>query len=254
MAENILKLKKRAVAAGMPKADAMKADRAKLDAFLAGEGNGSKKKSTATKAVKKAVAKKKATGTKAPAEKKSAKTGKAKRPSSAPARKAQSRKPAARGENNGAMGRLSIDKSSIDWTAESDDWNPKKGGPVEKLFKALKKSKGNIDKAYEIVKDNPYDFVGKTKRDGTKRTKAEVEAMLRYRLNRTLYEFAKRTGQHESADASNRAAYGTGEYATVRKAGKSKPKSTKKASTKKGSTKAKASTTKKTGKKKAGKK
>lgn len=215
MAENILKLKKRAVDAGMPRAEAMKADRATLDAFLAG---GSEKP---VKAAKKKAVKKHAPAP-TPTAKKKAPAKKAAEP------KKQTRKAPVRENTTNGLGRLNIDKSTIDWTAESDDWNPKKGGPVEKLFRALKSCKGNIDKAYAKVADSPYDFVGKTKRDGTKRTKAEVEAMLRYRLNRTLFEFVKRTGQHASAEASNRAAYGTGTYATVRKVKPARAKATSK--------------------------
>jgi hypothetical protein len=236
MAENILKLKKRALAAGMPKSDAMKADRAELEAFLTGDGETEKprKKAVAKKkgksstkkvsSVKKSSTKKSAGSKKAPATKSVKSTGKAKRPSS-----------------NATGGRANIDKSSIDWSAESDEWNPREGGPVSKLFKALKSSKGNIDKAFDKLADDMYEFVGKKKRDGSKRTKAEAEAMLRYRLNRTLYEFAKRTGQHESA--TDHVEYGTGVYATVRK----KRSSAKKSSAKKSSSKK--STSKKSGRK-----
>lgn len=218
MAENILKLKKQAVAAGMAKADAMKADRKTLNDFLSGDHNKPAKKSAVKKATKKA-AKKSTKGTKVPT------------------RKAQTRKPTQR-ENTDGMGRLSINKSGIDWTVESDEWNPRKDGPVEKLFKALKRSKGNIDKAYALVKDNPHEFVGKKKRNGEKRTKGEIEAMLRYRLNRTLFEYAVRTGQHSTADAKNRAEYGTGVYASA-----ARKKTTRKASTK-AKTRTKASTKK----------
>lgn len=207
MAESILKLKKRAVAAGMPKSDAMKADREALNDFIEGASE--------TKPKKKTVAKKK-TGTKTETSRKKS-TRKPARKTAATASKPKVKKPAkVKASENGDSGRLNIE-SSIDWTAEADDWNPRKGGPVERLFKALKASKGNIDKAYDRISDDPYAFVGKKNRKGEKRTKAQVEAMLRYRLNRTKWEFATRTGQHESADPKNRATYGTGQYATVRK-------------------------------------
>jgi hypothetical protein len=131
-----------------------------------------------------------------------------------------------------ALGRLNID--TIDWTVESDEWNPRKGGPVEKLFKALKKSKGNIDKAYAMISSAPHEFVGKTKRDGTKRSKAEIEATLRYRLNRTKWEYGIRTGQHISADPKNRAQYGTGDYATTRKVKPARKVTAKKTAAKEG--------------------
>jgi hypothetical protein len=212
MAESILKLKKRAVVAGMFKSDAMKADRETLNDFIEGVSKPVAKKK-ATVAKKKASTKTETSrkkSTRKPA-RKTAAASKTKKAASKPKRAA-----AKKASENGDSGRLNIE-SGIDWTAESDDWNPRVGGPVEKLFKALKKSKGNIDKAYDLISDDPYAFVGKKMRNGTKRTKAQVEAMLRYRLNRTKWEFATRTGQHESADAKNRAVYGTGQYATVRK-------------------------------------
>jgi hypothetical protein len=212
VAENILKLKKKAVDAGMAKADAMKADRAALEAFLAQGENGAAKKATAKKVVKKAVVKKAPAAAKAPAKKAAAKAAPAK--PKAGTRKV-TRKVVTPKIDSDALGRLNID--TIDWTVESDEWNPRKGGPVEKLFKALKKSKGNIDKAYAMISSAPHEFVGKTKRDGTKRSKAEIEATLRYRLNRTKWEYGIRTGQHASADPKNRAQYGTGDYATTRK-------------------------------------
>lgn len=226
MPENILKLKKQAVAAGMPKADAMKADRKTLNAFLADDEKPSKPKKGVTK---KKATKKGATTTTKKSTKKATKAERKATPTK-PSTKKATRKPAKRSENTGDLGRVGIDKSRLDWSAESDEWNPKKGGPVEKLFKALKKSKGNIDKAYEIVKGDLYEFVGKTKRDGTKRTKDEAQAMLRYRLNRTLYEFAVRTGQHNGAASENRAAYGTGVYATTRKVKPARAKSSTKKS------------------------
>lgn len=215
MAENILKLKKKAVDAGMAKADAMKADRAALEAFLAQGENGAAKKATAKKVVKKAVVKKAPAAAKAPA-KAPAKKVAAKAPAKPKAgTRKVTRKVVTPKIDSDALGRLNID--TIDWTVESDEWNPRKGGPVEKLFKALKKSKGNIDKAYAMISSAPHEFVGKTKRDGTKRSKAEIEATLRYRLNRTKWEYGIRTGQHISADPKNRAQYGTGDYATTRK-------------------------------------
>lgn len=240
MAENILKLKKRAVAAGMAKSDAMKADRKTLTDFIEGGSVSTKPKKKA------AVAKKKtATATAKPERKKSGRKPAARGATAkkTAAKKSSTRKQAA--SENADHGRLGI--GSLDWTAESDDWNPKKGGPVEKLFKALKSAKGDIDRAYAKVAADPYAFVGKKKRDGSKRTKAEVETMLRYRLNRTKFEFAKRTGQHESASPKNRAAYGTGVYATVRKV-KPPRKNAKKATT------TKPKSTKKTGRKKSGRK
>lgn len=248
MAENVLKLKKRAVSLGMSKDEAREAGRKVLEAFIADAENGGGEKKAAKKAVKKAVAKKKVAGKKssenkkastkkAPAEKSGKGSGKAKRP---------------RAKSNDGIGRASI--GEIDWKVESDEWNPRKGSPVEGLFRALKKAKGNIDKAFDAIHDDMYEYVGRKKRDGTKRTKAEAEAMLRYRLNRTKYEYATRTGQHEQA--TERAEYGTGQYATTRAKNKRTRDKNSKSSRKQNRTtsKSKSSGTKKSTKRKSGKK
>lgn len=224
MATNILALKKEAVKLGMDKNEAKKANRSVLEDFIKSAGTPkskkkSLKKSSAAKpkhktatakktATKKATTKKsaapKAAAKKAPAAK-SAKAGKAKRPSP-------------KAENTG-VGRLSLD-GKIDWAAESEEWNPRAGGPVERLFKALKKARGDVDKAADALASDVWDFVGKIKRNGEKRTKAEANAMLRYRLNRTKWEFATRTGQHNPA--TDRVEYGTGDYASTRRKGAAK--------------------------------
>lgn len=243
MATNILALKKEAVKLGMDKNDAKKANRSVLEDFIKSAGKASKpskksapaKKAAVSKPAKKATVKKKAatkptakksaakpSAKKAPAAKKSAPAGKAKRPS----------------KSENGVGRHSI--GSIDWTVESEDWNPRAGGPVERLFKALKKAKGNVDKAYEALSGDMYDFVGKTKRNGERRSKGEAQAMLRYRLSRTKFEYARRTGQHESA--TDRVEYGTGDYASTRRKGA-------KSAAKKAAPAKKSSSKKKSGKK-----
>lgn len=230
MAENVLKLKKQAVALGMSKDAAKKAGRPELEEFIANaEDDGDEDETPtpkATKKKKKAVvkSKKKKDTTKGENKKdKNVTRKKADKTTKAKAAKPKASKPKSdSGEN---LGRLNI--GTLDWTAESDEWNPRKGGPVERLFKALKSSKGDVDKAFDKLESDMYEFVGKKKRNGDRRTKQEVQAMLRYRLNRTKFEFAKRTGQHESA--TDRAEYGTGQYATTRKKKASKPRSTKKA-------------------------
>lgn len=254
MAENVLKLKKKAVGLGMSKADAMKATREELEAFISDAAKKTSKKSTAKKAGKKSAKKAAAPvedeedededdeededeeptpkARKKPGRKKGAKSTKktaAKKPGRKPAKMKKDSKPARKAKDNDT-GRAAIGK--IDWSAESDDWNPRKGGPTEKMFRALKKAKGDVDKAYEALKSDLFDFVGKSKRDGTKRTKPEAQAMLRYRLNRTKFEFAVRTGQHNVA--TNRVEYGTGDYAKPKKTRKTKPaKSSKKTAAKK---------------------
>lgn len=239
MAENVLKLKKRAVELGMSVKDAQKADRSTLEDFIASATKKSKKKDKSTTAKKK-------TKTETPVKKKTTKKAAAKKSSTkkATASKSSKRKP----KVDDDTGRAAI--GEIDWSVESDDWNPRAGGPTERMFKALKRFKGNVDKAFDHLKDDLYDFVGKNKRNGERRTKDEALSVFKYRLNRTKYEYATRTGQH--VQATNRVEYGTGEAAQASK--KSKRSEKRKASTKKTerkpNRKSTTSSKKKTGKKK----
>lgn len=249
MAVNVLKLKKRAVELGMSKDDAKKATRPELESFIATasvEDKPEAKKSVKKKLTKKAQARKSSKSSENTKSKKSSskksttkKSGTKSAPAESRKNSGKAKRPASQKSGSNDTGRAAIE--GLDWTATSDEWNPKVGGPVERLFKALKKAKGDIDKAFDATVGDLYDFVGKKKRDGSKRTKGEAEAMLRYRLNRTKFEFARRTGQHKSA--TNRAEYGTGDYATTRK---------KKAPRKQSSESRKPKNTGKTTKRKAG--
>ena len=105
---------------------------------------------------------------------------------------------------NGNGGRHLLD--GIDWS-KTEGWNPREGSPPDRIIKALKKNKGDREKVFENLKSDIWDFMGKQKRNGEKRTKAEAEEMLRYRISRTAWQFGLQTGQHEVA--SDRAEYGT---------------------------------------------
>jgi hypothetical protein len=211
MAESLVKLKKRAKKAGMDAATARSATREQLESFLS---NGTSTKKKNKKAVKKATSKK--TNSKPASSKK------------------KSSKPKASSNGSGDAGRLAVGK--IDYTVEHDDWKPRKGSPVDIIFRALKKRRDNIEKVYDDLKGRYKEFSTPTKPDGTKRTKAEMLANLRYRINRTRFEFAVRTGQHEAA--TNRVKYGTGAYAKENKKARaaekraSKPKASGSKSTK----------------------
>ena len=90
---------------------------------------------------------------------------------------------------------------------ETDGWNPRPGSAPDRIIKALKKKRGNREAAFKLLLPKVGDFVAAKKQDGKKRSKDEMEAMLRYRISRTLWDFAMRTGQHEASD--ERAEYGT---------------------------------------------
>lgn len=213
MATDILKLKKTAVAAGMDRDEARKASRQVLEAFLAKPRKAVKKSSAAP--VKKATARKPA-ATRTPAKRTPAKPA-ARRSATAkaPAKRTTAKRPATNSNGNGDAGRNLL--GTLDFTA-TDGWNPRVGSAVEVIFKALKKARGDVDKAFDILVPNIAEFVGAKKQDGTKRTKADRENMLRYRISRTKFDFAIKTGQHEIATA--RVEYGTGPYASTRAKGK----------------------------------
>lgn len=154
-----------------------------------------KKKSAARKQTRKASVSKKSSGRKsAPA--RSRKSGKAKRSATAT-------------RSNGYVakgGRNMIE--DVDFSI-TDGWNPRPGSPPDLIVKALKKARGNREKVFEALKGNVFDFVGRKNAKGEKRSKADAEAMLRYRISRTMFDFAIRTEQHEPS--ANRVQYGTGD-------------------------------------------
>jgi hypothetical protein len=194
-------LKRQAKKAGIPAAQIRRASSAdELQELIA--SNGEPVKAAAKKAIKKSSAVKKSVVKKATA-KKSAKK--------APAAKSTKGK-AKRPSTNGDVGRALIGKVDFDKTGE---WNPRSGSAPDRIIKALKKSKGNRDRAFTLLSPDIWDFMGKVKRNGERRTKAEANAMLKYRIARTLWDFCLKTNQH--AVATNRIEYGTGPNATTPK-------------------------------------
>lgn len=160
--------------------------KAKAKAKAKGKGTSAAKKNSAAK---KSTAKKNS-GRKASAPAKS-KGAKAKRQSN-------SNREAKGGRN--LLGKVNFSKT--------DGWNPREDSAPDLIVKALKRFKGDRTKVFNYLKGDIWDFVQKKKQNGDKRTKAEAEAMLRYRISRTAFDFAVRTGQHEPSD--NRVEYGTG--------------------------------------------
>lgn len=169
------------------------------------------KKAAVRKPVRKAAAVKKS-GRKASTPAKSARATKAKRSSNS------SREPKG--------GRNLLNKVNY---SKTDGWNPREDSAPDRIIKALKRFKGDRAKVFTHLKGDIWDFVNKRKADGTKRTKADAEAMLKYRISRTAFDFAIRTGQHEPSD--NRVEYGTGGtgQGTFKPAGSKKKTTAKKA-------------------------
>jgi hypothetical protein len=214
MATQMPALRRKAKAAGVS-ASAIRgaSSEAELKALISSANGVAPRKSTARKAVRKAVVRKSRTAKKSPAAKST--TGKAKRTSIT--------KPKAR--SNSASGRNLI--NSVDYD-KTKGWNPRTGSPPDRIMKALKKYKGNREKAFDALLPDVWDFVGKVKRNGDKRTKQEAADMLRYRISRTLFDFVNQTKQHKTA--TNRIEYGTGPHAKpkrgrpARKAAQTAPK------------------------------
>lgn len=167
----------------------------------AGSKNGatSGRKSAVTKtasktAAKKSAGKKSSAGTSRKTAQKSApaKSSTAKRPT-APSRKVTTAK-----ASSGA-GRVAIDNTSIDWTAESRIGQS--GGNRQVIMKALRQKKGNVEKVYALLADKAQSMYAKTE-DGRKRTKADALTLLRWHISRVKFDFVKDTGQHNGATRS----------------------------------------------------
>jgi hypothetical protein len=94
-----------------------------------------------------------------------------------------------------APARADIDRSKIDWKAES---NVGRTGKRAEVMDALRKHKGNYDKTFETLQDRARSFYkGKSKHD--------AERMLRWLINRVAFDFVMSTEQHTPGE---RAGYG----------------------------------------------
>lgn len=230
----LAELRKKAKDAGVPKNLIIKAKTVEELQAVMDEHNGEskpRKKSAVAKKKHTAVAKKKnskstsksksASSKSSPA--RSRKSGTAKRTTAATTR-----------GTDGPSGRHTLD--GVDY-AETDGWNPRAGSPPDRIVKLLKKHKGNRGKVFDALVGDVWEFVGKKMRDGSKRSKADAEQMLRYRISRTAFDFAVRTGQHEPS--SNRVEYGTGGTGegVFKRKGRNSKSSTARKSTSKGTPK-----------------
>jgi hypothetical protein len=198
----LMDMKKKARRLGMSAADARGADREELQDYIDQNSNSTKPRKKA------AVAKKKITTGRVAKRKPG-------RPKGSTTRKPQARKAngaTGNGHSRSTDGRHILSK--IDY-GKTKGWNPRPGSPPDRIIKSLKKHRGNRDKVFTELKASAFDFTGRKKRDGSKRSKAEAEQMLKYRISRTAWQFALATKQHKVA--TKRVEYGTGDYATTRK-------------------------------------
>ena len=237
----LAELRKEAKGMGIPATAIRGAENAReLQKIIDSHGSGNSKPVAKKKgAVKKSAVAKKKSG----AVKKSATVKKSSASSKKSPAKSTTAKRTSAAKRDGDSGRHLLD--SVNYS-NTDGWNPRKGSAPDRIVNALRKFKGNRSKVFDFLKGDVWDFAGKKKRDGSKRTKAEAEAMLVYRIARTDWDFALRTGQHEKSE--NRVEYGTGGTGagTFKRAGSTKKQST----TKKSNSSAKS--TKSTAKKSTG--
>lgn len=246
MADSLTELKRRAIKAGMDMAVARKADRDALQNFIQSKSPDEDGKEVRKVAVKKKVVKHKVED--APVKKRGRPPGSKNKPKveETPAPKRRGRPPGSknkpkveaplkkRGRPPGSKNKPKVEKAArkrapkngkivngdagramierIDYSVEHENWNPRPDSPVAAIWKSLKRHRDDVEKVFNDLLPNLWDFVGKEKRDGSKRTRAEAEAVLKYRINRTRFEYAVRTGQHKVA--TNRVKYGEGQYAT----------------------------------------
>lgn len=197
-------LREQAKAAGIPAREIRSAESsAELRKMIREASNGSATRTTRKRVVKKAVgkvvpkrrgrppgSKNKTTRAKASAP---AKRG---RPKGSTTRKAKS--------SNGNGGRFLLGK--INWS-KVGNWNPREGTVPDQIVNALRKFKGDRDKAYKALRPKLKSLVPPSTRAGRKRSQSEREDYLRYLISRNAWAFAMATGQHEAS--SNRAEYGT---------------------------------------------
>jgi hypothetical protein len=231
-------LRAQAKAAGVPVSEIRSAESAEeLQGLIAGAGGQTRKGKTMV-AKKKVVKKTAKTVAKAPV-----KRGRPKGSTNKAA-------PAKRGRPKGSVNKTTTRKAvkstngrvrnvvstegrhildGIDYS-DTDGWNPRKGSAPDVILNALRRFKGNREKVFEYLKGDVWNFVGKKMQDGSKRTLSSAHDMLRYRIARTDWDYALKTGQHEKS--TKRIVYGTGENATTFK--RAKKSTAKKAPAKRG--------------------
>lgn len=173
-----------------------------------GNGNGSKAAKKKTGKVK-TTTKTGKTGTTTGKKRGRPKGSKNSTAKSAPAVKSEKSGKAKRQTTGGGNGgRNMLGKINYSLT---EGWNPREGSAPDRIVKALRKFKGDREKVFNFLKPDVWDFSSKRMSDGSKRPKNGerygAEEMLRYRIARTDWDFAIKTGQHEASE--DRAEYGT---------------------------------------------
>lgn len=235
----LAELRASAKALGIPAPEIRGASSEELQALIMDRINGKSTKTKAparkatTKTTRKPVTRKTTTKPRTSAKSKPAAkstVGKAKRSTSGT------------GNGNGS-GRHTL--TDVDYTV-TEGWNARPDSPPDLIVRALRRYNGNREKVFANLVPKIGTFVGAKDSQGRKRSKDNAEAMLKYRISRTAWDFAMKTGQHEKS--TDRVEYGTGGGATkkpVRKAtggsrtatkAKTAPRATKKPATRQSAT------------------
>lgn len=205
MATTLGQLRSIAKSLDIPVGDIRGASSEELQALITKQLNGASTKAPATR---------KAPAKRTPARKTATKTV-ARKPARTAAKTPVKSKPAAKSTTRGKAQRstsvtgnggrhLLID---VDYN-QTDGWNARPDTAPDLIVRALRKFNGNRGKVFTNLLPKIGTFVGKTDAQGRKRTKDSAEAMLRYRISRTAWDFAMKTGQHQKS--TDRAEYGTG--------------------------------------------
>jgi len=129
------------------------------------------------------------------------KSGKAQRTTSATA----STRAYTKKEREKSDGRYTLE--GVDYT-QTDGWNAREGSVPDRILKSLRKHKGDRQKVFIQLLPEIGKYVKPLKQNGQRRNKAEMQAMLKYRIARTDWDFALKTGQHKQSPN-----WGTGQYA-----------------------------------------
>jgi hypothetical protein len=174
-----------------------------LSALIAEHLNGGGTKAPARK-TRTAPARKTATKTAArkPAARKPAASAKSKPAAKSTTGKAK-RSTSGTGNGNGSGRHLLVD---VDYN-QTDGWNAREGSAPDLIVKSLRRFKGNRAKVFDALVPKIGTFVNPKDSQGRKRSKDNAEEMLRYRISRTAWDFAMKTGQHEKS--TDRIEYGS---------------------------------------------
>jgi|SRR5580765_1121689 len=196
-----------------------------VEALNGGTTSKAKPKPAARKTSTRTAARKTATATRSGTAKRGRPAGTASAKSKPAAKSTTGKAKRSTSNANGNGGRNML--SGVNYS-ETDGWNAREGSAPDLIVSALRRFKGNREKVFNHLLPNIWDFVGRKMADGSKRTKESAETMLRYRISRTAWDFAMKTGQHEKSE--NRAEYGT--QGTYKKPGATKATGTRRTAAK----------------------